>query len=238
MHSNIQKFIIINILLLILSVFNIYLINNLTINNIRSYTISLAKKITRYLVNSVYIDGNLQNEEDIYKIIKGKDDEIKTIEYNAKEVNKMLENITNRIHEQFLSLETEKIKSININEQIITNRNKKNNYNNGIVLEVPSFIMSKNYLLNNLGPTIPVKISLTGGFDSYVSTDVKEYGLNNAIVTVYLNIKVTEQITMPFLEDEIVIDNKIPVAISLINGKIPEYYLNGLTNNSNLYKNE
>ena len=234
MKKKFKRIMFLNLLIILSSIINIYFINNLTVENIRSYTISFAKKITKYLINSVYIDGNLQNNDSLYEIVKGKDGEIKTIDYSAKNVNKILEGITNRIYDQFYSIETGNIKGMNINENIITNTKSENK--NGIILEVPSFIMTGNYLLNNLGPKIPVKLSLTGGFDSFVSTEVKEYGLNNAVVVVYLNIKVTEQITMPFFEDEIFVENQIPVAINLINGKIPEYYLGGFTTNSNMYK--
>lgn len=195
----------------------------------------LAKKITKYLINSVYIEGSLQKNEDLYEIHKNSNGEIKTIDYKTNKINTILEEITNKIYKDFYNIETGNIKNMNINENIITN--EKRNKKSGIVLEIPSFLVTGNYFLNNLGPKIPIKISLTGNFDSYVETKVKEYGLNNAIVTVYLNIKVSEQITMPFLEEEINVENQIPIAINLVNGKVPEYYLGGFETNSKLFQN-
>ena len=132
----------------------------------------------------------------------------------------------------FNMLEYGDLSKINIRENILsTNVNTKD----GIVLEVPSGIIFDNYLISSLGPKIPVKISLTGEFESFVSTDVKEYGINNAMVTIYINIKASEQITLPFISKRIVVENKIPIFMSLVNGTIPNYYIDGFTRNSNLY---
>ena len=39
---------------------------------------------------------------------------------------------------------------------------------------------------------------------------------------------------MPFVSDEISISSNIPIAMKVIQGKIPEYYLNGFTTKSNI----
>ena len=106
----------------------------------------------------------------------------------------------------------------------------------GIVIMIPSGIVSNNYLFANLGPRIPVKISLTGEFESCISTKVEEYGLNNALISIYINIKATEQITMPFITEKVEIENQIPLSIYVVNGKIPEYYINGFDRTSNIYR--
>ena len=133
----------------------------------------------------------------------------------------------------FNMLEYGDLNKLNIRENILTSN--VNNTKDGIILEIPSGILFNNYLLSNLGPLIPLKISLTGEFESYVSTDVIEYGINNAMVSIYINIKVTEQVTMPFITKQITIENKIPIFMSLVNGTIPNYYISGFSKNSNIY---
>ena len=88
----------------------------------------------------------------------------------------------------------------------------------------------------NLGPKIPVRISITGELESQISTKVEEYGINNALISMYVDITITEQITMPFISKKIKIDNQIPIAINLINGKIPNYYFDSFDKHSNLYQ--
>ena len=62
-----------------------------------------------------------------------------------------------------------------------------------------------------------------------------EYGINNAMVTVYVNIKVSEEIVLPFSSEKITVQNKFPIFMSLVNGNIPNYYIGGFSKNSNIY---
>ena len=193
----------------------------------------IASKITQYIVNNAYVREKVGYfSQDIYDIVKNDSNEIKNIVYDSGVINDLVNSITDRVYNMFNMLEYGDLSKINIRENILsTNVNTKD----GIVLEVPSGIIFDNYLISSLGPKIPVKISLTGEFESFVSTDVKEYGINNAMVTIYINIKASEQITLPFISKRIVVENKIPIFMSLVNGTIPNYYIDGFTRNSNLY---
>ena len=42
--------------------------------------------------------------------------------------------------------------------------------------------------------------------------------------------QLSEQLILPFVTDKITIDTTIPVALKLIQGTVPNYYLNGLQN--------
>lgn len=193
----------------------------------------IASKITKYVVNNAYVREKVNfYAGDIYDIVKSDDNEIKNIIYDSGVINDLVNSITDRVYNMFNMLEYGDLSKLNIRENILsTDEDNKD----GIVLLVPSGLITNNYLLSNLGPKIPVKISLTGEFESFVSTDVKEYGINNAMLTIYINIKVSEQITMPFITDKITVENKIPIFMSLVNGTIPNYYISGFNKNSNLY---
>ena len=228
-----HKFLIINIVIILLTIFNISFINSRTKSRIIDYSSMLASKITRYVVNNAYVREKVNfYAGDIYDIVKSNDNEMKNIIYDSGVINDLVNSITERVYNMFNMLEYGDLSKLNIRENILST--DKSDFD-GIVLEVPSGLISNNYLLSSLGPKIPVKISLTGEFESYVSTDVKEYGINNAMLTIYINIKVSEQVTMPFITDKITVDNKIPIFMSLVNGTIPNYYINGFNKNSNIY---
>ena len=216
----------INITIIFLTILNISFINNRTKSKIIDYSTMLASKITKYVINNAYVREKVNfYAGDIYDIVKSDDNEIKNIVYDSGVINDLVNSITERVYNMFNKLEYGDLSKLNIDKTSF----------DGIVLEVPSGLITNNYLLSNLGPKIPVKISLTGEFESYVSTDVKEYGINNAMLTIYINIKVSEQITMPFITDIITVENKIPIFMSLVNGTIPNYYISGFNKNSNIY---
>lgn len=224
-----------NILIILISIWQINIINHLSKNRIIEYSTMLASKFTKYVINSAYIQEDFDiTKEKIYEMIQDNDGDIKTIIYDATAVNNLLNSITDRVYKTFNSLETGKINELMLNENIVTN--KKHEYKDGIILEVPLGIITNNYLIMNLSPKIPVRISLTGEFESEISTKVEEYGINNALITINVDITVTEQITMPFITERIKIENKIPISINLVNGKIPNYYLNGFEKSSNIHQ--
>ena len=228
-----HKLLFLNSLIIILTIINLFFINNRTKNRINDYSYMISEKITRYIVNNAYVREKVNYyTQDIYDIVKSDDNEIKNIVYDSGVINDLINSITERVYDMFNMLEYGDLSKINIRENILTT--KKNN-KNGIVLEVPIGLITNNYLFANLGPKIPVKISLTGEFESFVSTDVIEYGINNAMLTIYINIKVSEQITMPFITNKVTIENKIPIFMSLVNGTIPNYYIGGFNKNSNIY---
>ena len=223
----------INIFLIIVTFFNIFFINYISKDKIKDYSTMLASKITKYIVNNAYVREKVNYyANDIYDVVKDNANEIKNIIYDAGVVNELIDSITERVYNMFNMLEYGDLSKINIRENILTS---SPNNNEGIVIEIPTGIIFDNYLFSTLGPKIPVKISLTGEFESYVTTDVVEYGINNAMVSIYINIKVSEQITMPFVSQKITIENKIPIFMSLVNGSIPNYYISGFSKNSNIY---
>ena len=228
-------YLITNALILLISLYQINIINKLSKDRIIEYSTMLATKFTKYVINASYIKEDFDiTKEKIYEMIQDNDGDIKTIIYDATAVNELLNSITDRVYKTFNNLETGKIKELTVNENIVTNKIHK--YKDGIILEIPLGIITNNYLLMNLSPNIPVRISLTGEFESEVSTKVEEYGINNALITISVDITVTEQITMPFITEKIKINNKIPISINLVNGKIPNYYLSGFEKSSNLYQ--
>ena len=98
----------------------------------------------------------------------------------------------------------------------------------GIIFEIPSGVVFNNIILANIGPKVPVKLNLTGDILTNISTKVTDYGINNAVVEVIVNVEVYEQVILPFTTTRITINTDIPIAIKLIQGEIPSYYFNNL----------
>ena len=232
--NNKTVFFLINIVIVILCFCNIWFINYRSKNQIKEYSYMIASKITKYIVNNAYVREKVNYyANDIYDIVKDADtNEIKNIIYDSGVINDLLDSITSRVYNMFNMLEYGDLSKLNIRENILTT---SVNDKDGIIMEIPNGLITNNFIFSHLGPKIPVKLSLTGEFESYISTDVMEYGINNAMITIYINIKVSEQITIPFITDKVSIENKIPIFMSLVNGKIPNYYIGGFSKNSNIY---
>lgn len=168
---------------------------------------------------------------ELFIISKNDDGEIKTIDFNPLVVNKLLTLITSNIQKNLRYIEQGNIDKLNMEQSELSNYNVSK-LKKGIIFEIPSGIVFNNAMLVNLGPKIPVKLSLVGDIISNVNTKVTNYGINNAMIEVSINIKLSEQVILPFISQKINIESNIPVAIKLIQGSIPNYYFNGIDKNS------
>ncbi len=171
-------------------------------------------------------------DDDMYNVIQNKDGEIQTIDFNPVIVNKFLSSTTSIVSNNLKKIEKGEINDISfINSEEYNIKNLKN----GVISEIPMGIISNNVLLSNIGPKIPVKLNLIGNVVSSVETTVKNYGINSALIEIYAKVEVTEEVIIPFQTERIKIVNNIPVAIKIINGKVPDYYSDGkLSTSSNI----
>ncbi len=200
------------IILLIIIILIIYFLGiNISKILLEYAKIELEKNVS-ILVNKAVKSDVLEkmNENNLYIITKGKNDEIEMIDYNPYIINYYMIEITNNI------------------EKEITNINNKN-------IKIPIGVIFNNPILNTIGPNIKIKTRSVGYISTSVSMNVKEYGINNSVLELLLNVEIKEQLILPVLSKTITIKNKIPISYKIITGKIPDYYGTTITRDSNIY---
>ena len=228
------NFLIIIILLLLISfTLLINYLNKKASPIIFEYATLEAKKLSSIIINNAISKHITQevNSDDLFQITKDQNGEIRSIDFNTALVNKFLTEATNSVQVNLQNIEKGNIDTLEFSNSILVEYDKKK-LEKGIICEISSGVLLSNPLLANLGPKIPIKIKLVGDATSDVSTEVKNYGINNALVQVYVNIKITEKIILPFYNKNIEVKTKVPVAIKIVTGSVPKYYGNGLNQNT------
>ena len=182
-----------------------------------------VKEITTIVINNgIKKYHHISNINNILNQEKNNQGEITHIEYNTKIINEEKQKITD-ILEKDLQLmikgDFQKLDLKNITDIYYEK------INNGIIFSIPIGTATGNLLLSNLGPKIPLKLKLVGEINTNIKTNIKEYGLNNALIEIYLETKTTTVIQMPFLSKKITIKNNIPLTMEIIQGYIPGYML-------------
>lgn len=97
----------------------------------------------------------------------------------------------------------------------------------GIVFFVPLGQAANIPLLGNLGPKIPIRFHVIGNVNSSVTKEIDEFGINNAYVEVGIHLEVNVQIIVPLASKSTTVVHDIPVAIGIVNGRVPNIYTNG-----------
>jgi sporulation protein YunB len=184
----------------------------------------INRAVTKQITNSVDIDK-------LFSMVQNNAGEIQTIDFNPSIVNKVLNLSTNAVHTSLKAVEQGNIDMIEIPDDIIVEYDKKK-LKKGIIFEIPLGAVSGNAFLSNLGPRVPVKLNLIGSIASNINTKISQYGINNALIEVFIKIEVTEKVNLPLSSRNVVVSSDIPVAMKIIQGKVPDYYSNGINQNS------
>lgn len=168
--------------------------------------VKYAKNLANMEVNKI-IDSTLReilSEEEFKNIIeieKNKNQEITNINFNNSKINKILALSTNNVL-------------------------NKLNENNTKIYNIPFGLISNNHLFHNLGPSIPYRISLLGQLNNNTFINIKEYGINNSMLEVILEIEIEYGILLAFTKDNQKTTRKIIIESKIIQGNIPNYYGN------------
>ena len=215
MIKKIKIIFIIVIFIILIAIISLRVINKKISPLVMDYSISEMKKITSIIINRS-INSDILNSSDIDNLfITTRDDgEIVTFSLNSVIVNKITDNISDSVEDNLRLIEEGKYHKLN----------EMFNIGKDYFL-VPSGIFFKNSLLSSIGPKIPISLKIIGNVTSGINTSVKEYGINNSLITIMVDINVQMNVVLPFSSKEIEINNQVPIAIKLIHGKIPEFYI-------------
>lgn len=226
-------FILSLILMFILNIISINILNKKALPLFNKYSTIETKKIISALVNSSvteYIKNNIDTSE-ILITTKDNKGNIKSIDFNTVEVNKILTGTSKIVEENLKYLENGKFDKLNINTSISKKKLRK-----GVVFELPSGIMFNNAIMVNIMPKIPIKLELIGNIICLINTDIKEYGINNSLITINIDVVAEEKILLPFSSTTTKIETNIPIVMKLIEGDIPSYYMDGYLSNPTITK--
>ena len=182
--------------------------------------------LTSQIMNNC-IKKYLEETEDLnlLTIERNNNNEIKRIRYDTKILNHTRTKIIDMLEIDLDNLVKGNLDKIDLNINKISNEYYERT-NSGIIFTVSTGSITKNPLLSNLGPKIPLNLKSVGDATAEITTNIKEYGLNNALIEISIILKATLIIHMPFLSKEVTITNTIPLNLELIQGVLPNYYSN------------
>lgn len=149
--------------------------------------------------------------DDLISLNLNKKDEIISVDYNMDKVYVLLGESLEILYNNL--------------EKIDFSMNYKVNDKN--ILWVPLGIGNKNILISNFGPKIPIKIDILTDSSMGYKTKVKNYGINNVLLELYLDISVSSSLLTPVSKEEIKDNFSILIASRIIAGSVPDYY-NGI----------
>lgn len=171
------------------------------------------EELTKYYLNDT-IKKYLNIDTSDYIKLNLVNNNIVNVDIDNNQCNVLLNNIIKDLESNIYKMESGEITDYHNLEMLRSN--------NGIVVFMPIGVATNNTLLARLGPKVPVKVSFLENIDSYVDVEVENYGINNSLIKLYINIKIEEIVELPIERDRNNIEYKFLLASKLINGEVPD----------------
>ena len=163
--------------------------------------------------------SNNVNSENLFKVSLNDKKEIIAIDYQMQEISK----ISHYINQDLL--------------QTIKNKYPSND-DEKLLLMLPIGVVSNAVFLNNLGPKIPVIFHFINSVFSNVKTKVTNYGINNALLEINLEVSIKYELITPANREANNLLFNILLGAKVINGTVPNWYGNEFTTQSSSIKEE
>ena len=172
------------------------------------------KEITQIVVGNAISKDTLPKVavDDIIIANKNRNDEITDIDFKLDVAYDMMFELKGNLDLIVLAIK---------NGEITT---KTTAINDRLIIKVPFYAYTNNPFLMNLGPKIHLQINMIEVVRGSVSTEVKNYGINSVLISVYLNIFISESILFPTNREAINLDYNILLASKVVQGKVPSLY--------------
>lgn len=186
----------------------------LVINFVSGYFSSRVKLYIKQkaTTTSSLIIANTINEEvlpsidlnNLINTVSSDNENIDSIYINTYQVNKILSVTTQSISN----------KLNNLNDEELNN------------LALPLGLIISDVLFYDLGPNINIKIYPVGSVKCDVKSVIEEYGINNSVFRLEIEVRVAFAVVIPLQRDEIEVVSSIPIVVQIIQGEVPRYYFN------------
>lgn len=200
-------------------------------NNIINISEAEINKISYSFITNK-INHDLLNKETLNNILiitKNDKEEILYVDFNFDVAYQVLDNISNTLTSSFKKLETGEV-------GIAYYDKNASHKTNGIILNIPIGSVMKNNYFYNLGPKIPVKVNFVGTVLTNLETKITNYGLNNALVEVFVFIEFHNQIMAPFNTKDMTFKYDAVIASMMIEGKVPSFYNGSISKTSEVFR--
>ena len=210
------KLLITFILLIIFTFIILVFLSNKVMPFYMNYSEAEMKRVVTTVINkSVTEEVTNQLEVDSLFVLKKENDNTIIVDFDPVIVNRVMSKISDVVYNN--------LKLISKKDKLTLEKyNLDESY-----FYIPSGIIFNTTMLNNIGPRIPINLEIISSVNPNLKTEVTEYGINNSLIEVYINVIVDVKMILPMYSNTMQIVVVVPLAVKLIQEEVPKYYQRG-----------
>lgn len=214
---NKQKSIEVVFVLILLFLFALFYYYN---KNISYKVINIAEEKLEE-ISILYIKKDIVPKKvvlnDLLKINMNQDGEITYVDVDMDYARELMVEIVENIQNNIFELEKGNISGFE-------NSNELKSYKGNLYISVPLLLGEEGVLIQQLGPKVPIRLSFYEHALGNVDTTITEYGINNALIKVNLEIELEQKIILPYTEKTYKRTFSLVLGSKIVNGKVPSFY--------------
>ncbi len=222
MKKKFLKLFIVLIFIIIISIFILSLLNYKIMPIYMNYAEGEMKRLVTTVINKSISDNLIDSfsNDELFIIKRDDNSNMTTVDFDPIVLNRFISSISEIVYKNIKLIsekDSETLKKYNVSDNIFY---------------IPSGIIFNSAVLNNLGPKIPINMEIISSVNPNVETKVTEYGINNSLVEVFVDVNASIKMVLPLASRDMTITVSVPIAVKLIQGMVPNYYLGGLVSNN------
>ncbi len=153
------------------------------------------------------------NPDDLIRVKTNDEGEIISVNYDSMKLNQLLYKAVESINESLLLAQKGEVDPIT--NQVY--------FDNGVVDEVPLGYFTEMVGLSDMGPKIKIRVKVINRVNGVYEITNEAYGINNTLLKIMIRVNVKADVFAGISQDEIIMQEEIPVIIQLINGNVPQF---------------
>lgn len=153
------------------------------------------------------------NPDDLIRVKTNDEGEIISVNYDSMKLNQLLYKAVESINESLLLAQKGEVDPIT--NQVY--------FDNGVVDEVPLGYFTEMVGLSDMGPKIKIRVKVINRVNGVYEITNEVYGINNTLLKIMIRVNVKADVFAGISQDEIIMQEEIPVIIQLINGNVPQF---------------
>lgn len=195
--------------IILLTIVNILLINIRIKDILLDIITTKIEEKTNILVKKDIVPKNVEVSK-LIKIVTNTKGEIVSTDIDMDYANTIMVDIVSKIQK-------------NINE-IDKNPDEFVKYKKNVFIKIPVLINEWLPITSSLGPKIPIRIDFYEHSFGSIDLELVDYGINNALLKIYLNIEIEQKIYLPYKKKKFKKNYRMIIGAKIINGSVPSVY--------------
>lgn len=216
------------IVIILINIFLIKIVGYKYLKRLNTFIKENNNVTIKNAINKIIYSNDIDINDNLYKIVYNDKKEIINLDLNINNINILLSKYVDTLNNV---LENDTFSFLDKYYETIKTKNN-------IYYLLPLGMVSDNPFIYNIGPKIVIGYEFINTPTLKMKVNIKNYGLNNALVETYLDINIKQSVLKPILSEISNYKYSYLISSKIINGRVSNYLGTSISKESEYTNND